>query len=84
MTSDISDEYLNEVELNTRYQASGSKFFRRRAGRISASESQAAFHTNIAQPSHSLIKTICHPSLYIVHTKATWHSLRHKSDVVKA
>ena len=81
---DISDEHVNKVELNTRDQASGSGFFRHRAGRIGASESHAAFHTNIAQPSQSLIKTICYPSLYIVNTKATRHGKRHESDAVNA
>ena len=59
VTLDISDEDVNKVELNKRDQASGSGFLRHRAGRIGASESHAEFHTNIAQPSHSLIKTIC-------------------------
>ena len=84
VTLDISDEHVNKVELNTRDQASGSGFFRHRAGRIGASESHAAFHTNIAQPSQSLIKTICYPSLYIVNTKATRHGKRHESDAVNA
>ena len=59
VTLDISDEDANKVELNKRDQASGSGLLRHRAGRIGASESHAEFHTNIAQPSHSLIKTIC-------------------------
>ena len=37
----------NRVELTSRDQASGSGFIRHSAGKISVSESHAAFHTNV-------------------------------------
>lgn len=47
------------MEISTRAQANGSGFYRHHAGRIGVSQSSAAFHTNLAQLSKSLIKTIC-------------------------
>lgn len=58
----ISDEQITLVEKTTRTQSKGSGFFRHRAGSIGASVSGAVFHTNCAQPSQSLIKTICYPN----------------------
>ena len=72
VTLGVSEEHINKVEISTQAQASGSGFYRHRAGRIGASQCFSAFHTNLAQPSQSLIKTICYPSLYKVNTKAKW------------
>ncbi|XP_078382523.1 uncharacterized protein LOC144665209 [Oculina patagonica] len=80
----VTEEHINKVEVNTRDQASGSGFYRHRAGRIGASQCSSAFHTNLAQPSQSLIKTICYPSLYKVNTKATRYGQKHESDAIKA
>ena len=46
---DISDEQKKQVEKYTRSQAKGSGFFRHQAGRIGASVSGVAFHSNLAQ-----------------------------------
>ena len=70
VTLNISEEHINKVEINTRAQAGGLGFYIHRAGRIGASVRSAAFQTNLAQPSQSLIRTICYPSLYKVNTKA--------------
>lgn len=71
VTLGVSEEHIKKIEISTRTQASGSGFYRHRAGRIGASQCFSAFHTNLAQPSQSLIKTICYPSLYKFNTKAT-------------
>ena len=84
VTLGVSEEHMDKVEISTRSQASGSGFYRHRAGRIGASQCSSAFHTNLAQPSQSLIKTICYPSLYKVDTKATRHGQKHESDAIKA
>ena len=60
----LSDEDIKIVEQDTREQAEGAGFFRHRAGRIGASISGAVYHSNIAQPSQSLIKSVCHPHLH--------------------
>ena len=70
---DISRESIELIEKNTRAQAKGSGFFRHRAGRIGASVSGAAFHSNLSQPPQALIKSICYPNVFKVNTKATRH-----------
>ena len=67
----ITDEEVRLIEEDTRSQSKGSSFYRHRAGRIGASISKAACHTNPAQPSQSLIKTICYPNIFTLSTEAT-------------
>ncbi|CAH3121722.1 unnamed protein product, partial [Porites lobata] len=76
----ITDEEVRLIEEDTRSQSKGSSFYRHRAGRIGASISKAACHTNPAQPSQSLIKTICYPNIFTFSTEATnMRSLSHSS-----
>ena len=81
---DLSNEDISQVEQDTRSQAKGSGFFRHRAGRIGASVCGAVFHSNLAQPPQSLIKTICFPNLFKVNTKAVRHGCQHEDDAIKA
>ena len=67
----ITDEEVRHIEEDTRSQSKGSSFYRHRAGRIGASISKPACHTNPAQPSQSLIKTICYPNIFTFSTEAT-------------
>ena len=55
---DISDEQIKQAEKDTRSQAKGSGFFRHRAGRIGASLSGVAFHSNLAQPQQSCVSLL--------------------------
>ena len=57
VTLGVSEEHIEKIEISTRNQASGSGFYRHRGGRIGASHCSSAFHTNLAQPSQSLIKS---------------------------
>ena len=79
-----SEDQIKLVEKNTQAQSKGVGFFKHRAGRIGASISGAVFHSNLSQPSQSLIKTICYPSLYKINTKATRHGCKHEGDAIKA
>ena len=63
----ISNKDIQLVEKDTRSQAKASSFFRLRAGRIGASVCGAVYHTNLAQPSQSLIQ------LSAIHT---WYQVR--------
>lgn len=56
----LSDEDIKIVEQDTREQAKGPRFFKHRAGRIGASVSGAVYHSNIAQCSQSVIKSVTH------------------------
>ena len=49
----IMAEERKLIEEDTRNQSQGSSFYRHRAGRVGASISKAASHTNPAQPSQS-------------------------------
>ena len=60
--TDISERDIKLIEKDTRKQSKGASFYHHRAGRIGASISKLASHTNPAQPSQSLIKTIFTPT----------------------
>ena len=81
---DISRESIELIEKDTRAQARGSGFFRHRAGRIGASVSGAAFHSNLSQPPQALIKSICYPNVFKVNTKATRRGCKYEDDAVSA
>ena len=61
----LSSEDISHIERDTQSQANGSAFFRHKAGRIGALVSGAVCRTNPAQPSQSLIKSICYISTFI-------------------
>ena len=79
-----SDEQIKLVEENIQTQSKGAGFFKHCAGRIGASISGVVFHANLSQPSLSLIKTICYPSLYKKNTKAMRHGCKHEDAAIKA
>ena len=60
----ISEKEIATVELDTGAQAKGSGFFRHCAVTIGASVCGAVYHTNLAQPSLSLIHCMCYPHLF--------------------
>ena len=80
----LSDSELNLIEQDTRDQAQTSAFFTHRAGRIGASQSHSAVHTNPAQPSISLVKSICYPQLFKVTTKATVYGCKNEAKAIDA
>ena len=81
---DITDGDINIVEQDTRDQAKSSGFFRHRAGRIGASVSGAVYHSNLAQPSQSLIKSVCYPHLFKLNTKAIRHGRKYEEYAIQA
>eukprot|EP00058_Branchiostoma_floridae_P011877 XP_002597365.1 hypothetical protein BRAFLDRAFT_66500 [Branchiostoma floridae] len=81
---DLSESQINTIEKDTRTQAKGPGFFRHRAGRIGASVSGAVYHSNLAQPPQSILKSICYPHLYTVNTKATRHGCDQEEAAIKA
>ena len=80
----ISNEDIQLVEKDTRSQAKASSFFRHRAGRIGASVCGAVYHTNLAQPSQSLIQSMCYPHLFKLNTKAIQHGIKYEDYAIKA
>ena len=68
---DITQEMANAVEQETTAQSQSKFWFKQRAGRVTASKMKAVCHTNLAHPSHSLIKTICYPQEFSFSSKQT-------------
>ena len=66
------------IEKETINQAKSSAFYHHRARRIGASQWHAACHTDPAQPSQSLIKTICYPDVFNFPSAATRHGCKHE------
>ena len=79
----ISDEEAKQIELDTKSQAKGRKFFHHRAGRIGASLSKSASHTDPSQPSQSLIKSICYPEIFKFTNAATEYGCQHEEAAIK-
>ena len=67
----ITAEHANMLEKATRSQSNSTLWFRHRTGRITASRFKAAAHTNIAEPSKSLIRAVCYPESIRFSTEAT-------------
>lgn len=80
----VSDDEIKNVERDSRDQAKGSGFFRHRAGRIGASVSGTVFHSNLAQPPQSCIKSVCYPNLYKLNTQAIRHGCKYEAFAIKA
>ena len=70
---EISKDHVEQSERDTSKQSKGHNFFKHRAGRIGASQSKTACHSDPALPSQSLIQAICYPELSKFTTKATVH-----------
>ena len=67
------------MQKDTTAQSSGTNFFKLRAGRIGASQSKAAAHSDPALPSQSLIQRICYRELHKINTKGA--SMRPQQSV---
>ena len=80
----LSEEQRLQIEEDTRSQSQGANFYKHRAGRIGASQSKVASHTNPALPSQSLIQSICYPELNKVFSKATMHGCKHEGLAISA
>ena len=81
---DITKEKIDQVQKDTISQSSRANFFKRRAGRIGASQSKAAAHSDPALPSQSLIQRICYPELHKVNTKVVRHGCKHEASAISA
>ena len=81
---ELSEEQRLQIEEDTRSQSQGANFFKHRAGRIGASQSKQASHTNPALPSQSLIQSICYPELNKVFSKAMKHGCEHEELAISA
>ena len=74
----LTDKMVGSVEMETRDQSKSNLWFTYRAGRITASRMKSVCHTDISNPSQSLIKTIVYPESYKFTSKATSWGCRHE------
>ena len=81
---EITEEQIDQVQKDTIAQSSGTNFFKHRTGRIGASQSNAAAHSDPALPSQSLIQRICYPELHKINTKAVHHGCKHEALAIRA
>ena len=80
----LSEAETQQIEEDTRSQSQESNLFKHRAGRIGASQSKLASHTDPALPSQSLIQSICYPELNKIFSKAIVHGCEHEAPAIDA
>ena len=82
--TDITQEQIIQVQKHSIAQVSGKNLFKLREGRIGASQSKAAAHSDPALPSQSLIQGICYLELHKLNTKAVRHGCNHEASTIRA
>ena len=80
VTLTITEKMAEHVEAASRDQSNSKLWYKFRAGRITASRMKSVCHTNIANPSQSLIKGICYPEAYSFTSKATSWGCKHEKE----
>ena len=85
VSTDISVTSLQTVaaEKNTRGQSASRLWFHLRTGRVTASKFRRACHTDPANPSLSLIMSICHPEAFRFQTAATAWGCQHEKTAME-
>ncbi len=81
-TISVTLSEVNVVEEQTRSQSNSSLWYRMRSGRITASRFKSACHTNPANPSLSLITSICYPETAIFKTAGTAWGCEHEKFAI--
>ena len=79
----ISPEQAKSIEEETREQSKSKLWFQQRSGRVTASKLKLAVHTDITQPSQSLIKSICYPENNQFKSQATSWGCEHETIALK-
>ena len=74
----VSPQQAEIVELATRKQSADKQWFSVRSGRVTASRLKQVCHTQLSQPSVSLVKDICYPGNRAFHSKATQRGCDHE------
>lgn len=82
-TIEISSEEITQIERDSITQAKGNTFFKHRAGRIGASQSKAASHSDPSLPSQSLAQNICYPEINKFTNKAVEHGCKHEDTAIR-
>ena len=80
----ITHEQAKQIELKTREQAGSKIWFQQWAGRVTASKFRAAAHSDVAQPSQSLITSVCYPESSRFKSTATEWGCKHEVTALEA
>ena len=80
----VSPEEVDNVEVATRKQADYKLWNEFRAGRITASKMKKVFSTDPANPSQSLIMSVCYPSRQNVSNSATEWGVKNEAVARRA
>ena len=80
----VTPAMRDHLEIITRTQAACKKWFKYRAGRITASNLHAVVHTSPQQPSISLLRNICYPDVYSFKSDATEWGCLHEKEALEA
>ena len=76
----ITDDMAKAVESETRQQHKTNLWFKYRAGRVTASRMKAVCHTDITNPSQSLVKSVCYPEAFTFISKQTNWGCKHEKQ----
>ena len=79
----ISPQMAQIIEKVTRQQHQQKKWFKYRAGRVTASRMKAVCHTNPSHPSQSLIKSVCYPEVFSFTSKQTSWGCKHEKEGIE-
>ena len=74
----LTSEMAQSVEQATRSQSNSKLWYTYRAGRVTASRMRSVCHTDLGNPSQSLIKTICYPEAFSFVSKQTNWGCKHE------
>ena len=74
----VTAEMADMVVKETKKQSNCKLWFKYRAGRITASKMKSVCRTDPANPSQSLVKSICYPEVYRFKSKATDWGCKHE------
>lgn len=66
----VTEEHVKVIEKVTKTQSQSKIWYQQRAGRVTASRLKSALATSVANPSPSLIKSICYPESSKFHSAA--------------
>lgn len=76
----VSEVNAKAIEKETKLQHSTKLWYKYRAGRVTASRMKAVCSTNVANPSKSLIKSICYPDAFAFTSKQTTYGCKHEKQ----
>jgi len=76
----LTVQQASRVEEDTRQQSNSKVWFEQRSGRVTASKLHSVLHTELLNPSVSLIKSICYPQRVKFSSEACTYGCKHEDE----